>query len=122
MVNGTVSYRSNNSGGSWWLSDKEWLALADAGWNVEWVKDRKGRLFDADDNGRWLGALATSATKSDTTLGEAIAEWERITGESSAALGCSCCGPPHNFTFEGEDGSWEHYSPDYPTYGVPYGR
>lgn len=31
-----VEYSSNNSGGSWWLSDKHWLALEAAGWRVEW--------------------------------------------------------------------------------------
>lgn len=31
-----VEYRSNNSGGSWWLDDKDWKALAKAGWEVQW--------------------------------------------------------------------------------------
>lgn len=31
-----IEYRSNNSGGSWWLQDKDWKALEDVGWEVEW--------------------------------------------------------------------------------------
>lgn len=31
-----VKYSSNNSGGSWWLSDEDWRALEAAGWQVEW--------------------------------------------------------------------------------------
>lgn len=31
-----VEYSSNNSGGSWWLSDDNWRALEEAGWTVEY--------------------------------------------------------------------------------------
>lgn len=31
-----VEYSSNNSGGSWWLSTEDWLALEKAGWTVNW--------------------------------------------------------------------------------------
>lgn len=31
-----VQYSSNNSGGDWWLSDADWIGLADAGWEVVW--------------------------------------------------------------------------------------
>ena len=31
-----VQYNSRKSGGSWWLSDKDWKALEGAGWEVEW--------------------------------------------------------------------------------------
>ena len=31
-----VEYITNNSGGSWWLSDDDWKALEAAGWKVEW--------------------------------------------------------------------------------------
>ena len=57
----TTTYRSNNSGGGWWLNDDDWKALESAGWDVEWVK--AGDRF-ADENGRWLGALATTASRS----------------------------------------------------------
>jgi hypothetical protein len=32
-----VEYNPNNSGGSWWLKDKDWDALAAAGWKVAWA-------------------------------------------------------------------------------------
>jgi len=32
-----VEYKSNNSGGSWWLKDEDWLNLDKAGWEVKWV-------------------------------------------------------------------------------------
>jgi len=31
-----VEYSSNNSGGSWWLTNDHWLALEKAGWTVVW--------------------------------------------------------------------------------------
>lgn len=31
-----VRYHSNNSGGSWWLTDENWRQLEEAGWAVEW--------------------------------------------------------------------------------------
>lgn len=79
-------YSSNNSGGDWWLKDEDWKALEANGWTVEWRKE-----------GRWLGALATEATKEFHSKGEAIAEWERITHQYAEDDGCSCCGQPHNF-------------------------
>ena len=30
-----IVYSSNNSGGSWWLSDEDWKKLEAAGWNVD---------------------------------------------------------------------------------------
>ena len=112
----TVEYSSNNSGGSWWLSDEDWYALEKAGWDVEWVKDEEYFNKYADSDGRWLGALATRASKSNTTMREAILDWEMATGQDSSALGCSCCGTPHSFSTD--DG--EYYSPSYPAYGDRY--
>jgi hypothetical protein len=98
----TVEYVSNNSGGSWWLEDKDWENLEAAGWIVDWCRDKKDKLhIDGD---RWLGALATSATKRNTTLREAISEFERITRLNAASEGCQCCGPPHSFREEDESG------------------
>lgn len=31
-----VKYEATNSGGDWWLKDKDWKALEGAGWHVEW--------------------------------------------------------------------------------------
>jgi hypothetical protein len=92
----TVHYSSNNSGGSWWLTDQNWKDLEKAGWKVNWVKDDpEGTFRRADKDGRWLGALATSASRNGLTLDEAIEEFESITGEDANAEGCPCCGSPH---------------------------
>ena len=96
-----VHYSSNNSGGSWWLDDDDWNALATAGWDVEWAKDKDPRFID--ENGRWLGALATRASKDFPTLRDGMEEWARLTGENPGDLGCQCCGAPHYFgTDEGD--------------------
>ncbi len=102
-----VEYDSNNSGGSWWLEDDDWRNLEKAGWEVEWYKDSKYHKNDVDKNGRWLGALASGAKRVGLSLDAAIAEWETITGECASDAGCSCCGQPHSFSAENEDGSCE---------------
>jgi hypothetical protein len=80
-----IKYSSNNSGGKWWLSDKDWFALRDGGWDVKWVVDDAHRQLT---DGRWLGALAKEA----------------LTGADVSDEGCNCCGPPHCFSWEGEFG------------------
>ena len=93
-----VEYNSNNSGGGWWLKDEDWQKLEDAGWTVDWFADQKDReYFRADSDGRWLGALATSAKKEFRSVRLAIKEWEEITGQDADDEGCNCCGQPHNF-------------------------
>jgi hypothetical protein len=101
-----VSYHSNNSGGGWWLKDGDWAALELAGWTVEWEKDnnKRGDIFGPNVDGRWLGSLASHASKDFPTIPAAIAEWERITGQCATDEGCNCCGPPHDFYATGEDG------------------
>jgi hypothetical protein len=103
-----IEYRSNNSGGSWWLEDQDWLALEAAGWQVHWVKDDPERMkWECAKTGRWLGALATSASKDFESPGEAIREFERITMQNTSNEGCNCCGAPHNFSWgEGADHTW----------------
>jgi hypothetical protein len=78
-----VEYTTNNSGGSWWLSEEDWKALEAAGWKVEW------RHF--------LGTSAVRATRQGLKKKEAIDEWKRMTGQNPKDIGCECCGPPHNF-------------------------
>lgn len=119
-----VEYATNNSGGSWWLSDDDWYALERVGWNVHWVarqdEDSHYRR-NVDDDGRWLGALAVSASLETSSLREAISSFQCATGESASALGCSCCGPPHSFSLRGDNDEYlDSYSPDYPTYGDDY--
>lgn len=80
-----IRYSSNNSGGSWWLSDDDWKALEKAGWVVDWSEER------------WLGALAMSAYRVSLSYDEAVAEFEQLTGQCADSEGCECCGQPHNF-------------------------
>lgn len=97
-----VFYDSNNSGGSWWLDDEDWHKLEAAGWTVNWEKDQDD-LWGVRRGDRFLGALATSASKVFPTLDAGIAEWERITGQDPDEPGCECCGQPHYFYTEAVD-------------------
>lgn len=99
-----LEYTSNNSGGSWWLSDDDWLALEKAGWTVNWIKN------DPYHNGaeRWLGCLAKSASKEFETPGDGVEEFRRVTGEDPFAEGCNCCGEPHRFEYTDSKGE-THY-------------
>ena len=80
-----ITYSSNNSGGSWWLSDEDWKNLEAAGWKVAWREPK------------YLDALATSASKDFPSVEDAIREWEEVTGQYASDEGCECCGPPHSF-------------------------
>lgn len=102
-----VEYSSNNSGGRWWLKDKDWFALEKAGWTVEWRMDRKNKYASVDKDGRWLGALATGASLECTSIAEAIRSFEKVTGQNASDEGCNCCGPPHSFSAAGEYASGE---------------
>lgn len=93
----TIRYSSNNSGGYWWLSDEDWKNLEKAGWKVEWNRDIKPSSGSLRSGERWLGALATDATREGLTLRGAIAEFEDITGQNADDEGCNCCGAPHYF-------------------------
>lgn len=99
-----VEYDSNNSGGSWWLTDENWKDLEKGGWVVDWNTEEGG--------GRRLGALATSATREGMGLKDAVEEWEQITGKSSTDAGCPCCGPPHSFTEYDNKGDYVSSGPD----------
>jgi hypothetical protein len=62
-----VEYNSNNSGGGWWLDDKDWRKLEKAGWLVEW-----GALdFCNSRFGPWPGApkVAPDTHESDKCPG-----------------------------------------------------
>lgn len=100
---GKVEYFSNNSGGNDWLDDSQWQKLRDGGWKTYGFSETDTRM--------------KYASKEFSTIREAIEEWESLTGEDARDLGCSCCGPPHQFEFENDNGDFEFYSPNYPTYG-----
>lgn len=90
-----IEYSSNNSGGYWWLEDEDWRKLEAAGWHVEWLKER------------WLGSMATTASKQFETPSDAMKEFEIITGKKVDDEGCNCCGPPHSFSWDGGYASGE---------------
>lgn len=116
-----VKYDSNNSGGAWWLTDQNWLDLESAGWTVNWFRDGLDWFELTVKDGRWLGALAREATREGLTLGEAIKEWESITGQKSNALGCPCCGVPHSFyAYDDEGKCIGSYYPEFPDDGEEY--
>ncbi len=104
-----VKYSSNNSGGRWWLTDENWLALEAAGWKVRWVKNEEVGLFRKEGEDRWLGALAKEAEKEFETPGAAMREFEKVTGQTASDEGCNCCGAPHSFQW-GEGDKWNYAS------------
>lgn len=125
-----VTYSSNNSGGSWWLSDDDWRRLEAAGWGVEWgntyfchsrfafCRAPKGmpepcgveedcpghqtaQTADEAALDRYMGALAKSASIDAPSPGAAMRSFEEATGQAVSDEGCNCCGPPHSFSWEG---------------------
>lgn len=97
-----ITYSSNNSGGSWWLSDEDWINLENAGWKVRWgwfnsdYSDRKFNSYKEAEENRFLWALASEAEFNGTEE-EAIASFEDITWQDADEEGCNCCGRPHSF-------------------------
>ena len=131
-----VEYSSNNSGGSWWLQDRDWDALAEAGWHVvppghyvdfesldgdgvPLIKESGGGMFASmiseDDEGvvRYMGAKATCAFVVGKSLREAVENWEEVTGMSADEPGCHCCGNPHGFTEYDDAGEYVRSGPDF---------
>ena len=127
---GILKYSSNNSGGSWWLSDADWQALEGAGWVVHWIHDfddpshkheGENHLFGEHrhsewetehrltavkwSGNRWLGAAAMSAVKITDDPEAGVREFENLTNQSASDLGCNCCGQPHNFSYEDDAGN-----------------
>lgn len=115
-----VEYSANNSGGRWWLKDKDWLALRTSGWILHdyaydaarYAENMKkdpaefgkynpldwwDKAADADGTRRYMGCIAKAAHKEFETPGDAMREFERITGQSVSDEGCNCCGAPHSF-------------------------
>ena len=103
---GWIEYDSNNSGGSWWLTDDDWYKLEAAGWEIEWVKDRPAGLFHEEGEERFLGALAVKAIRRGLSRKMAIAEWEDVLQMDAYEGGCECCGQPHNFYEYDDEGNW----------------
>ena len=88
-----INYNSNNSGGSFWLSDEDWENLEDAGWVIDHTGD--------------FGGIPTVASIEAETPAEAIRGFEKITKQDVSDEGCNCCGPPHSFSWDGGYASGE---------------
>lgn len=132
-MKGLIEYRANNSGGRWWLSEKNWKALEGAGWIVHWIHDPDDPshahseepdrrlpgshhhgftdpLVPAAWNGEeWLGTPAKSAAKECDDPQAAVSEWAEVTGKDASAEGCNCCGAPHSFEYTDAKGE-THYT------------
>lgn len=104
-----IEYNSNNSGGTWWLEDKDWYALEKAGWKVEWAKDeaKDSKCPSLYKDGRWLGALARCASIEVEKPGDAMRSFEKATGQDVTDEGCNCCGSPHSFSWDDKYSSGE---------------
>lgn len=103
-----VEYSTNNSGGSYWLKEKDWEALQDAGWLIaDWdnlVYDTDGE-YVPDENGLPTVSRPADLSKAHyayklfNNIQDAIAEFEKLTGQDVSDEGCNCCGAPHSFTW-----------------------
>ncbi len=91
-----VKYSSNNSGGDFWLSRKNWEDMESNGWEL----DGESKIF----------GVYTSASKDFDSLKEAIREFEKITGQTASDEGCNCCGPPHAFKVDETSGYYKYVS------------
>ena len=101
IVKPYVEYHSNNSGGSFWLSDSDWRALEAAGWKVNWLEKS------------WLGTNAYEARRYGVTIDQAITEFDNVTSQTSSDIGCTCCGPPHSFVaYSADDRYIDSYVPN----------
>lgn len=99
MKDYTIEYDTSNSGGSYWLSDADWQALAAAGWRVIWLRDATGRGPRAClENPLAITAFLTVAAPDEWKAREIARDrWEDIVGQDPNSDGCECCGRPHDF-------------------------
>lgn len=128
---GLLRYSANNSGGSFWLTTENWQALEKAGWVVHWIhniddgdhthQEEHSKSWGFHDHSYldslvpavwsgedWLGTPAKSAIKVTDNPDSDITEFESLTGMNADSIGCTCCGPPHSFSFEDDNGSVQY--------------
>lgn len=116
-----VEYSSNNSGGSWWLKPKDWVALKKAGWKLfghgdyaykdgynipdkNGLPSYKSEIPKTEQDVEEYPFLRSDKTPYDAyklfdNIQEAIIEFEKLTDQNVTDEGCNCCGPPHSFTW-----------------------
>lgn len=91
MAEGYIEFSENNSGGSFWLSEENYQALKDIGWEGEGIVPGE----------RYAGR---TLTRTGVSRRVALAEFEDATGWSPYEEGCDCCGQPFNFYEYDENG------------------
>lgn len=79
-----LEYSPNNSGGSFWHTDKQWQELLDLGWvELGWRIIKKFPSFE-----------------------DGMNEWQSVMQMDPEAEGYECCGPPHWFdVYTDEEGA-----------------
>lgn len=111
-----VELSENNSGGGWWLSEDDWLALEAKGWVIEWAEEmaKRDHLFAssfekrADGKLLYMGARAREAKRYGVSMNVARAEFQDATGQHPDEEGCECCGQPHYFSARDAEGNYTY--------------
>lgn len=104
-------YSTNNSGGYFCLSTKNWKALEKAGWklfnhedfiyeNQEYKMGKDGVPLRVNPRvkDKMFNQYAQYAFKKFNSLEEAISEFEIVADQDYNDEGCSCCGNPHSIS------------------------
>lgn len=94
-----VNFSENNSGGSWWLKQKDYDALAAAGWDIDGrrLSVRDPAEPDCPRSATLMVTVQAETERRACSIAEerAIESWEQATGYDSNEEGCNCCGPPY---------------------------
>jgi hypothetical protein len=88
---GYITMCENNSGGSFWLTEKNYEDLLALGW------EGKG----PDSNDRYKDRVLINRVLSRRM---ALAQFEDVTGYSPDEEGCECCGQPFYFAEYDDEG------------------
>lgn len=107
-----IEYSLNNSGGRWWLENKDWDALKKSKWDIAghgmFIYNNEGNHVMTAKGLPKLKKINPEyysyAFKRFNSIKEALCEFEKITGADITAEGCNCCGTPHSFFWNNDKG------------------
>jgi hypothetical protein len=100
-----VNLSENNSGGSFYLSGKDYDRLEEAGWEVDRGPDSyRHKYSDGHPDG---ASRVVYAKNEDQAYEEAVGEFEAVTGAYRDLVICNCCGSNFWFSVDEEDYTWE---------------